>query len=273
MMRRFGSSMRAVACRMNSTPTPPTAESTSPHSASTTTSAPPAGAAASSAKKAFSSTIRFSIPDGKVTAENLPSVEDLDKLVPSLVELRKQLPSAKEMEAKYVFGTSAAQKAAAEKSNATGENKPLWPNCDTPEEIMDEERYGADGEVRPAPTSEQVALAWKALAWGTLYATIGVIVLSLAGLKACGFSSMNDLRQHLAAREEREQAKLRLTAEQASSSGESDNGAVEHFVLDLTNPSDVPRQIQEIYDAVQKIAEKEAAAEALSAPKPKTNAK
>jgi hypothetical protein len=220
-------------------------------------------------KVPFSSTIRFSVPDGKVTPENLPSLEDLDRLVPSLADLRKQLPSAKEMEAKYVFGTAAAQKVAAEKANASGENKPLWPNCDTPEEIMDEERYGADGEVREAPTSEQVALAWKALAWGTVYATIGVIVLSLAGLKACGFSSMSDLRQHLAAREDREQAKLRASAEQNSSPDDGDNGAVQHFTLDLTNPSDVPRQIQEIYEAVQRIAEKEAAAEAASLPNSK----
>lgn len=232
----------------------------SPIASAESVSTPASQPAAS--KKPFSSTIRFSIPDGKVTAENLPSADELEKLVPTLADLRKQLPSAKEMEAKYVFGTTAAQKAAAEKANASGENKPLWPNCDTPEEIMDEERYGADGEVRQAPTSEQVALAWRALAWGTVYAIIGVGALSVIGLKACGFSSAAELKAHLAAREDREQAKLRTTAESLPN---TDSSEVQHFVLDLTNPSDVPRQVQEIFDAVQRLAEKEASAEANKA--------
>jgi hypothetical protein len=241
------------------------AATTSCTASSCSASTPDAGegqlpSANSQQKKVFSSTIRFRVADSKVTPENLPSADDLAKMIPTLEDLRKQLPSAKEMENKYVFGTSAAQQAAAEKSTASGENKPLWPNCDTPEEIMDEERYGADGEERAAPTSEQVALAWKALAWGTLYALIGVGVLSVVGLKCSGFSSLKELKEHLATREEREREKLQTSAQGNHDSDEDASGPLQHFVLDLTNPSDVPRQIQEIYEAVQRLAEKEASA-------------
>lgn len=250
MRLRGTATMRVVGCRLRRVGTASSGTDTS----SPSLEAPPDGSStALPQKKKFSSTIRFSIPDGKVTSDNVPTLEELHKMVPTLEELRKQLPSAKEMERKYVFGSTSAQQVAAEKSNASGENNPLWPNCDTPEDIMDEERYGADGEERAAPTSEQVSLAWKALAWGTVYAVIGVGALSVVGLKVCGFSSVQDLKDHLSAREERERAKLRASVESTSTDGSD----LQHFVLDLTNPADVPRQIQEIYEAVQRLAEKE----------------
>lgn len=220
--------------------------------------APPApagstAATSSTGSTAFKASVSFKVPDSKVTEENMPSVEDIERLIPTFEQLQKQLPSAKEMETKYIFNSVAAQQAAAEASVASGENKPLWPNCDTPEEIMDEERYGADGEVRPAPTSEQVQLAWRALAWGTLYALAGVAVASCVGLYACGFHSWTQLADHLRSREVREANKLREAAALQS----SDGGEVQHLVLDLTNPLDLPRQIEEIYAAIQKLAEEE----------------
>jgi len=94
--------------------------------------------------------------------------------------------------------SAAAAAAAADNTTTTTEKQqdfppPLWEDCDTPEEILDEEKYGAGDdssaavEVTPEMRSEHFQLAYRALYLGTIYAVIGVSMLTLAGMYVCGF--------------------------------------------------------------------------------------
>jgi hypothetical protein len=54
-------------------------------------------------------------------------------------------------------------------AEAQGATEPLWPNCDTVKEILEEEKYGssdpndADGQKPPDVEPEHVVLAFRAL--------------------------------------------------------------------------------------------------------------
>lgn len=282
-------------------------------------------------KKTFRTPVRFSVPDSKVTEENLPSAEDLEKLLPTLEELESSLPTAKALKKQYHVGeelrfgggddsstsgaatTTTAQSANKKEAMEGGGNeesspKPLWPDADTPQEILEEEMYGRsdvdkDGKKLEEPivstsrktTSgaggggeteepaqhqpEHVALAWRALMYGTLLATAGVGLLTVVlGYGVFGVTGLGDVRRRMREKEDADVTKMREQMEQQTrrklqngdgtvvdftdSNNNEDrvNGGgetVQHFTLDLTNPAELPKQITEIWTAIQTLVEEE----------------
>ena len=65
--------------------------------------------------------------------------------------------------------------------------KPLWDDCDTPEEIMEEEKYGSEEEPAPEATAEHTMIALKAFLYGTILAIVGVGIVGVMGMAMAGF--------------------------------------------------------------------------------------
>ncbi|KAH9598545.1 hypothetical protein LSM04_003279 [Trypanosoma melophagium] len=187
----------------------------------------------------YRSTTSFRLQPHEVNETNVPSAREVADMIPSRAELEKQLSSARELEARYIHN-----KTQETKCSSTHE-PPLWPNSDTVEEIMDEERYGdGDGknEVLP-PSPQQVLLAWKALMWGSLYAVVGVTVVVCLAMYICGMRSLSGVILYLRDRQERERRRLEEVGDEVS-----------YYVLDLTNPSTLIQQVEEIWQALEDLA-------------------
>ena len=264
--------------------------SDSPSSTTTTTTTP------SAKKKTFRTPVRFAVPDSKVTEENLPSAEDLDAMLPTLDELQASLPSASQLKKQYHVGeelgtsdstTTTTSGTTTKKSNLSDEEppmpKPLWPDADTPQEILEEEMYGrsdenadkqngqqqqqaddtiaANGERNP----EHVALAWRALFYGTMIAMAGVGVLTIVlGYGVFGVTGLGDIRRRMRDKEEQDVQKMRSQMElqhkefqKKNNGGDENDDEVKHFTIDLTNPTDLPKQVMELWTAIQTIVEEE----------------
>ena len=212
---------------------------------------------------------------------HLPSAADIEKLLPTFDELTSSIPSAADMEKKYVHKQEAPPAAAARagggdvapaSSPVAGEkdsqsdsipaaagdgshqsgaspNTALWPDCDTAEDIINEEKYGTEDDPTPAPTPQQVTLAWKALLWGTLWALLGTVASSCLIAYYFGFHSWSELTAHVATKHERD-----LLVAKEKGFEEDQTNDVYHFVLDLTNPADLPRQVDSIMTTVRELA-------------------
>ncbi|KEG12281.1 hypothetical protein DQ04_01841120 [Trypanosoma grayi] len=113
---------------------------------------------------------------------------------------------------------------------------------------MDEERYGSEEgrDLVPPPSPQHVLLAWKALLWGTVYAVLGVAVVVCVAMYASGMHCLSEVFVYLRGREDRARRRLEESGEDVS-----------HYVLDLTNPSTVIQQAQDIWKALEALAEDE----------------
>ncbi|ORC87646.1 uncharacterized protein TM35_000212520 [Trypanosoma theileri] len=186
----------------------------------------------------YRSSTSFRLQPHEVNETNVPSAREVADMIPSRAELEQQLASARELEARYIHNKTPQTKC------SSAEESPLWPNSDTVEEIMDEERYG-DGEEEkvPPPSPQQILLAWKALMWGSLYALVGVTMVVCIAMYTCGMRSLADVLLYLRDRQERERRQLEEVGEN-----------VNYYVLDLTNPSTLIQQVEEIWQALEDLA-------------------
>jgi hypothetical protein len=206
---------------------------------------------------------------------DLPSKKELDCILPTLGELRRTLPSAESLEQQFIHSEEAKKRAleltkprdggspdgaVAGADGAVGGAKPLWPDSDTVEDIIEEEKHGpvtcsVEGvEENVAPTKSQVQLAWRALAWGTLWAIVGVSLLGYVTVFfICGFAGLGDLRRYLAAREDRERARLESLTAAARARGEE----VRHFSIDLTEPAQLLQQVEEVWKYLEEAVRRE----------------
>eukprot|EP00760_Papus_ankaliazontas_P003427 PhM_4_TR11611/c0_g1_i1/m.9902 len=137
-----------------------------------------------------------------------------------------------------------------------GFEKPLWPQCDTPEEILEAEKYGEDddeeggnavggkgaGEVDIPP--EVFAYAWKALMYGTLLAITGFAVLVKGSMVYFSFESMSDVLQHIRDQPKREAEKLRAAG----------TDVIEKSI-DLTSPESIGDDFMDIIETIQRLAD------------------
>ncbi|CBH12175.1 hypothetical protein, conserved [Trypanosoma brucei gambiense DAL972] len=196
--------------------------------------------------KSFTSRIPFKLRSDQVNESNIPSAREVSEMIATHEELQEQLPSAKFLESRYIKRPLHTESCGSCPATVCG--PPLWPDCDTPEEIMDEERYGGPEAMDrvPAPSAEHMLLAWRALMWGTLYAFVGVTLVVAVAIYVSGVNGISSVLQHLRSRSERELHRL-------SAEGQE----VHHFVLDLTNPVAFGRQLQEAWQLVQDIANKQ----------------
>nr|CCC91299.1 conserved hypothetical protein [Trypanosoma congolense IL3000] len=192
--------------------------------------------------KLFTSSPSFKLQPCQVNESNIPTAREVTEMIATRKELHQQLPTARELEALYVRPPPSG-------SGPTGCSAPceapLWPDSDTAEEIMDEERYECTGTTDglQTPSPAHVLLAWRALMWGTLYALLGVTAVVLLAMYASGMNSVSSVLHHLRSRPEREL--LRLAAE---------GHEVRHYVLDLANPITLGKQMQELWQVVQDAA-------------------
>ncbi|RNF27268.1 uncharacterized protein Tco025E_00459 [Trypanosoma conorhini] len=191
-------------------------------------------------RKSYRSATSFQLQPHEVNAANVPSAREVLAMIPSREELQRQLPSARELEAQYV------QPPRAEARPATRQDEPpLWPNSDTVEEIMDEERYGSgEGkDVVPPPSPEHILLAWRALLWGSLYAVVGVVVVACVAMYTCGMRTVGEVLGYLRGRAERERRRLTAGGEE-----------VRYYVVDLTSPATLVAQVREVWHALEQLA-------------------
>lgn len=145
-----------------------------------------------------------------------------------------------------------------EKNPEAAANKPLWPNCDTVEDIMDEEKYGAEGELPPISDEEHVRLAYRALGYGTVIAVIMTGASGALMAWSMGFSSWDDVKAHLRGNEQRRLAALaKFASENPDPSPEEVSKAensIRHFTIDLTQPATLPNQLEALVSLIEELA-------------------
>lgn len=147
-------------------------------------------------------------------------------------------------------------------ANNNGADEALWPDCDTPEDIINDERYGGEGEEAPAPKGEHIMLAWKALMYGTLAAFVLTISIAISMSWYMGFSSFAQIKEHLQTRKAREVEKLRQEAI-AKRIADKRNGTLEDtddedtvhvYEIDLTQPTTLMSQLDGLVKLVEDLA-------------------
>lgn len=118
---------------------------------------------------------------------------------------------------------------------------PLWPNCDTIEEIIEEEKFGAEGEEdkQPPVQPEHVVLAFRAFVWGTFWAFVGVGTIAAVAMKLGGFTSVKEVLAYVGDKDRRRLAELKAQGIE-----------VIEYEVDLTNPSAVPDQLTEVWNHI-----------------------
>lgn len=169
-------------------------------------------------------------------------------MIPTLRELHAQLPDATALERRYIR---------AEGTGATAATTSIFqPTTDPLEDLLfgppKEEGAGeAATTAGTTPRRQHLLLAYQALLWGTVYAVLGFAVTVALAMYACGYDSLAALKEGVRGKLSRDEARLRASV------GDGGAVAVEHYVVDLTHPSEAWRQMQEAWAAVQRAAEEE----------------
>ncbi|KAG5476618.1 hypothetical protein CUR178_03790 [Leishmania enriettii] len=237
------------------------------------------GAAAAPPAKGFRSSTRFKLSPAQVNENNVPSAREVARMIPTLQELRAQLPDARELEQTYirpecVLGTNGAAEPGGKGSgHATATTAPstasLFQKVTDPLEDWlfgpPKEDSAAAAETAPAaalqryPVPRQhLLLAYRALFWGTVFALLGFTATVATAMYVCGYHSLRDLQQGVRGKVHRDEERLRaMAAAAATAQGAEADTLVEHYVIDLTHPTEAWRQVQEIWGAVQRLAEEE----------------
>lgn len=126
-------------------------------------------------------------------------------------------------------------------ASASVNSQPLWPNCDTIEEILEEEKFGPEGEEEKQPPvqPEHVVLAFRAFVWGTFWAFVGVGSISLIAMKLGGFASVKEVLQFVGEKDRRRIEEMKAQGVE-----------VIEYAVDLTNPSSVPDQLSQVWNHI-----------------------
>lgn len=204
----------------------------------------------------FSASLKFKLAPGQVDETNVPSARDVSRMLPSVKDLHAQLPGAHELEKRYinqdsvVNKTGAAEAPAAAAAATDGAPGIFIAATDPLEDFLD----GKEAKTEMNP--QHVLLAYKALGWGTVYAVAGFSIVVALCMAACGYRSLRELAQGVRDKVSRDEARLHADAERRA---EADGGTVVHYKIDLSDPTEAYRQMREIWDTVQDIAEDEAA--------------
>jgi hypothetical protein len=120
--------------------------------------------------------------------------------------------------------------------------KPLWDNCDTVEDIIEEEKYGDGGDAQQNQVQpEHIVLALRALIYGTVLAFVGVGVVALIAMKLGGFRSVDEVLHHVSSKDRRRLEELKQQGVE-----------VVHYSVDLTQPGTVPDQLTALWEDILK---------------------
>lgn len=133
--------------------------------------------------------------------------------------------------------------------------EPLWPNCDTIEEIIEEEKYGggggSDGDAAATAESEaanqlepeHIVLALRAFLYGTILAFVGVGLVGLVAMKLCGFAALADVLAYVGSKDKRIVEQMR-----------KDGIEVIEYNVDLTQPTAVPTQLSDLWEKIMDLS-------------------
>ncbi|GET89405.1 hypothetical protein, conserved [Leishmania tarentolae] len=230
--------------------------------------------------KGFRSSTRFKLSPAQVNEKNVPSAREIAQIIPSLRELHAQLPDARELERMYIPREPTLEdNGLAERSKASGEGRAAVMASSTPSSLfqkttdpLEDLLFGSPNEEnavtneatatsplqkRP-PSREHVLLAYRALLWGTLLAVLGFSATVVTTMYMCGYYSLRDLQQGVRDKMSHGGERLHATAAAGVTEGSASvDTVVEHYVIDVTHPAEAWRQVQEIWSAVQRLAEEE----------------
>jgi hypothetical protein len=237
---------------------------------SSSTSPPPA------AHTTFRSATRFKLSPAQVNETNVPSAKEVGELIPTLRELRAQLPDARDLEQRYIRPEEMVAPSAAStptSTNIVGDGSAIdgvtttsatstifQKTTDPLEDLLfgpPKEEGGSTSlgmDHMQHPRRQHLLLAYQALLWGTVYAFVGFVVTVAMAMYACGYHTLGELREGVRGKLSRDEERLRAVA---GSSGGAADGVVEHYVIDLTNPTEAWRQMQDVWLAVQRLATEE----------------
>ncbi|KAG5476349.1 hypothetical protein LSCM1_04051 [Leishmania martiniquensis] len=230
--------------------------------------------------KGFQSSTRFMLSPSQVNESNVPSAREVRQMLPTLQELRAQLPDARELEQTYirpesVLGANGAAGLGGKKGEHTAAatasltvSSLFFKTTDPLEEFLFGHPKGdsaASAEAERTSALQQrrlhrqhLLLAYRALFWGTLFAVLGFVSTVATAMYVCGYHSLHDLQQGVRHKKSREDERLRaMAAAAATAQGSAVDTPVEHYVLNLTHPTEVWRQVRDIWGAVQRLAEEE----------------
>lgn len=202
----------------------------------------------------FRSATNFKLAPTQVNETNVPTAREVKEMIPTLRELRAQLPEARELEQRYIRPEAVA--ATGGEGTAVAPSATIFqPTTDPLEDLLfgppkaEAAAEASQGGTRPR--RQHLLLAYRALLWGTAYALIGFAATVALAMYACGFHSIAELRAGVRGKLARDEARLRASA------GEGADASAEHYVIDLTHPAEAWRQAQEVWAAVQRMAEEE----------------
>ncbi|KAG5502098.1 hypothetical protein GH5_05042 [Leishmania sp. Ghana 2012 LV757] len=237
------------------------------------------GAAATPPAKGFRSSTRFKLSPAQVNENNVPSAREVVRMIPTLQELRAQLPDARELEQTYirpewVLGANGAAEPGGKGSGHTAattasSTASLFQKATDPlEEWLfgpPKEDSAAAAETAPEAALQRyplprlhLLLAYRALFWGTVFALLGFTATVATAMYVCGYHSLRDLQRGVRGKMDRDGERLRaMAAAAATAQGAEADTLVEHYVIDLAHPTEAWRQVQEIWGAVQRLAEEE----------------
>lgn len=116
--------------------------------------------------------------------------------------------------------------------------EPLWPDCDTVDEILDEEKFG-DQKNQPPMQPEHVLTAFKAFVYGTIVAFVGVGLIAYGMMQACGFYTIEDVLRHVSEKDKRRMDELRAKGDE-----------VIEFSFDLSRPNEIPEQFSALWQQI-----------------------
>ncbi|KPA86753.1 putative mitochondrial hypothetical protein [Leptomonas pyrrhocoris] len=229
----------------------------------------------------FRSTTKFKLTPAQVNETNVPSAREVAQMIPTLRELQAQLPDALALEQRYIRPENVVAPApeSASTADAADDNDfdgaggkpsttPFFVKTTDPLEDLlfgppKEEGTSAETttEEDKRPRRQHLLLAYRALLWGTAYALLGVGATVAGAMYLCGYHNLGELLDGVRGKARRDEDRLRgcVAVDDAASS-------VEHFVIDLTHPAEAWRQLQEVWSAVQRLAEEEDAKTQKSVP-------
>ncbi|KPI85046.1 hypothetical protein ABL78_5884 [Leptomonas seymouri] len=236
------------------------------HASTTAGPTLPASEQTSSARTAFHSATKFRLTPAQVNETNVPSAKEVSQMIPTLRELRAQLPEALELERRYVRPECIATQLSksAETSDLAGDRgmnsadgtAPMSAIFQKTTDPLEDLLFGPPKEVGAAesqrPQRQHLLLAYRALLWGTVYALLGFGATVATAMYLCGYHSVDELLEAVRGKNSREEDRLRTSA-----GGDAGSASVQHYEIDLARPTEAWRQIQEVWSAVQRLAEEE----------------
>ncbi|CBZ27867.1 conserved hypothetical protein [Leishmania mexicana MHOM/GT/2001/U1103] len=235
--------------------------------------------------RGFRSSTRFPLSPAQVNEQNMPSAREVAQMIPTLEELRAQLPDAQELERTYIPRESALRaNGVAGRSETSGECAAATTASSAPSSLLQKtmdplealffgspkDEIAAATEATPTAASQQrpsprehVLLAYHALFWGTAFALLGFGATVATAMYVCGYHSLRDLKQRVRDKMSHDEERLHaMAAPAATGEGAPVGTVVRHYVVDVTHPTEAWRQVQEIWSAMQRLAEEEEAATA-----------